>query len=69
MKTCLIVLQVSHLALVTPSGKEFYHDTWRLFCGATLLVQISECERAQRAWERVNGPSRPARWAACATIK
>jgi hypothetical protein len=69
VKSCLIVLQVSHLVLVTPGGKEFYADHFRRFCRGTLAQQISNCERAQRAWERRNGESRPARWAACASVR
>jgi hypothetical protein len=69
VKSCLIVLQLSHLVLVTPGGKEFYVDHFRRFCRGTLAQQISNCERAQRAWERKHGESRPAQWAACASVR
>ena len=69
VKGCLILLQLSQLVLVTPGGKEFYVDRFRYFCRGSLAQQISKCERAQRAWEARHGESRPARWAACASVK
>jgi hypothetical protein len=66
---CRIVLQVSHLVLVTPGGKEFYLDSYQPFCRGALGQQIANCERARWRWERHNGESTPRRWAACASVE